>query len=57
MSFGSPKQFVVGAQEDVCPTPLGASQVQRIEVAESERFQLLAPRDVRLLDLHPRDMS
>lgn len=53
MPLGSPKQFVVGGQKDLRSTPFGASQVQRIEVAEPERLQLLAARDVRFLHLHP----
>lgn len=53
MPFGSPKQFVLCGQKDLCSAPLGAGQVQRIEVAEPERFQLLATRDVRLFNLNP----
>lgn len=53
MPFGSPKETVVGSQEDFRSTTLGAGQVQRIEVPEPQRLQLCAAHNIGFLYLHP----
>lgn len=53
MADGTSEQSIVCGQEDLRTTSLGTGEMQRVEVGEPERFQLLRARHVLVLDGNP----